>query len=471
MRLQTVHLRVNDHTTGQPTACRVRISDASGQEYAPFGQPLEFSTHRGEHVGGHLRLPSGRWYSIPGQCEIALPAGQLRAQIRKGLDYPPVDERIELLAGKKALRFTIRRENVTLKPQAMSIDTRCHFLSPHDAALDAAAEDMDVVNVLAQPLEVLGHNGEAYTSVPNLNAFSGQTPSLTQHDAQVFVNTHNRHCVFGSLGLLNSHRPVFPLTFGSPDDTDDWSLRDWAGQCHRKGGLVVWTEPFAPNKPHAGEALALAVLGEIDAYELTPDHLPAALRGWYNLLNAGVRLPIVGGSGRVNNTRPLGAMQTIDFVPEINWVDSIKLGYTKVSNGLHPNMSVVEHTAYGSALAVTSFGRLELIVNGEKAAESECKDVGRQWVANIEHKISTEGWVAVRVLDTRKSFLDEKTPTFGHTSAQWIGDPKPSPEARAFLRDQLSKARDWVETHGRFDLPKSKTRLLATFDEAMAKLS
>ena len=61
---------------------------------------------------------------------------------------------------------------------------------------------------------------------------------------------------------------------------------------------------------------------------------------------------------------------------------------------------------------------------------------------------------------------------FAHTSAHWIGEPDGSLRAKpqAALKEHLRKARDWVDTEGRFDDPKSKVKLLDTFDEAMAKL-
>ena len=470
-KLQTVHLRVNDATTSKPTPCRIRISDADGNEYAPFGETVNFSTNRGESVGGRVRIGRGRWFSIPGACEIALPPGELRVQICKGISYPPFDETVTLPAGKMALRFALERHIVCgLKKSLKLIDMRCHFLSPHDAALDSAAEDLDIVNLLAEPTTGLGLDGNSYLSVPNLNAFSGQTPALVQHDAQAIVNTHNRHPVLGSLGLLHCHRPVFPLSFGSPDASDDWSLRAWSEQCHRKCGVVIWTEPFAANKPHAGEVLALAILGLIDAYEFTPDNLPHALRGWYQLLNAGIDLPIVGASARIANDRPLGAMQTAIYdVDDGGWQKSLDFS-SRVTNGPGPNLVIDGTTVSASAISNSPFGRVELISNGEKIAEAECKATGTEYVAILDCPAPSEGWVAARILDTRKSFLDETTPLFAHTSAQWIGEPKRDPKAVAFLMGHLDKAREWVETQGRFDEPKFRTQLLATFDEAKAKL-
>src|SRR5439155_20878290 len=51
MSLQTVHLRINDAATGQPTPVRLRVTDLGGTYYAPFGHSAEFPHGRGEAVG------------------------------------------------------------------------------------------------------------------------------------------------------------------------------------------------------------------------------------------------------------------------------------------------------------------------------------------------------------------------------------------------------------------------------------
>ena len=43
--LQTVHVRVNDAGTGQPTPCRVRFTGPDGTYYAPFGRLTEFAAN------------------------------------------------------------------------------------------------------------------------------------------------------------------------------------------------------------------------------------------------------------------------------------------------------------------------------------------------------------------------------------------------------------------------------------------
>src|SRR5436305_394327 len=76
---------------------------------------------------------------------------------------------------------------------------------------------------------------------PGLLAFSGTRAALEAPGCAVAVNTLNAHPTLGTVGLLNSHRPVYPLRFGAPG-ADDWSVADWCDQCHRKAGLVTWPD-------------------------------------------------------------------------------------------------------------------------------------------------------------------------------------------------------------------------------------
>src|SRR5262249_39009768 len=161
-----------------------------------------------------------------------------------------------------------------------------------------------VVNLLATECQVPGSYQRPYPAIPNILAFSGQTPLLEQPGCLVAVNTLNTHPVLGSLGLLNCHRLVFPLSFGGPHGREDWGLADWCDQCHRKAGLVVWTRPASANPDFPlGEPLADLILGKVDAFELdffenSPfDSLP----DWYTLLNAGLRVPLAGASGKDSN--------------------------------------------------------------------------------------------------------------------------------------------------------------------------
>src|SRR5207302_6145473 len=115
---------------------------------------------------------------IDGTCEMAVPPGELTVEVRKGPEFPPLREAVHLPAGKLALRFAVRRWTDLRGVGWYSGDTRAHFLSPHSALLEAAAEDLAVVNLLASETRVASRDGHTYTTFPSLTAFSGQQSCL-----------------------------------------------------------------------------------------------------------------------------------------------------------------------------------------------------------------------------------------------------------------------------------------------------
>jgi hypothetical protein len=311
MALHTVHVRVNDAATGQPTPVRIRFASPKGEYFAPLGRLAEFATGPNQDVGGNLRLSVKSFAYIDGSCEVLLPAGPIQVEIDKGPEYRPLHSEFTLNPGKLALRFTVQRWTDQRAERWYSADTRAHCLTPHAALLEGMAEDLAVVNVLAAEVQLPGPDN--IRAIPNILAFSGQQPALARPECLVVVNTHNVHPVLGSLGLLNCHRIVYPLRFGDPGEWDDWSLADWCDQCHRKGGLVIAT-PAPQRNPDCplGESLADLVLGKIDAVEITgnADWQAELLPKWYALLSTGHPVPIVGGTGKDSNRVPLGSMRT-----------------------------------------------------------------------------------------------------------------------------------------------------------------
>ncbi len=475
---QQIHLRVNDAATGRPTPVRLRVTDAAGTYYAPYGRPAEFAVGIGEDVGGNVMIGRDRWTYIDGSCEIAVPPGELIVEATKGPEYRPLRETVHLPAGKLALRFAIERWTDQLADGWYSGDTRAHFLSPHAALLEAQAEDLAVGNLLAGATVVASMDGQTYTAYPNLVAFSGQQPCLERDGHLVAVNTYNTHPVLGRLGVLHCHRVVYPLTFGGPDRTDDWSLDDWCGQCHRKRGLVVWTNAFDPKLGHGGEALADLILGHVDALEMDPAS-PYRWRAWYQLLNAGLRVPIVGASAKDSNRTPLGAYRTYarcaDGEPFTYsaWIDAVRAGRTFATAGPILDVQIdgadlgtevrqasdTLHARFGCR-GIEPFERVELVVNGSVAASGD----GATAVSEVH--LPAGGWVAARCWGRGR--------ILAHTSPVYIraADARPpvDPVAVAALDRHLVRAREWVETEGRFANPKSRDRLLAVFDAARQAL-
>jgi len=484
-----VHLRINDADTRKPTPVRIRVTDAEGTHFASLGRSTEFPVGRNEAVGAGLNLARELWFTIDGACEIPLPAGvPLRVQATKGPAYHPIDETVTLGAGQIALRFPIQRWISAAGDAWQSVDTRCHFLTPHDALLEAAAEGIEVVNLLATVQRFPALNGTAYLTVPNLTAFSGQVPALERDGTAVVVNTFNVHPVLGSVGLLNSHRPVFPLTFGG-DEPDDWGICDWCDQCHRKGGLRVWVDAFEPTGGLVGgEALVAAILGKIDAIEVNPGPRKVPLLPWvYRLWDAGVLVPLVGGSGKDSNKTPLGAMRTCARVAASkqdtgfisveglsthgdeprgsqSWIESVRTGRVIATNGPLLDITFPDASIHATARSLIPFDDLSIIANGQvvQTVKAQHNPDTKSYHAELTESLPTAGWVAVRCHSAMGAFA--------HTSPVAVGAPVRDPSAAAALVKLIEQTREWAEQHGRYVNPKRRDQLLTRCNEAIDKL-
>jgi hypothetical protein len=481
--LHTVHIRVNDAGTGKPTPVRIRCTGPDGTYYAPFGRLPRFSTLPGRDVGGNVLIDSKAYAYIDGSCEIRLPGGQVFIEVHKGPEFKSLKKEISLGVGQMAVRLDLERACHLRDKGWYSGDTRCQFLAPQSALLEGAAEDLAVVNLLAF-YQIAGSTH----AIPNILSFSGQKPALEMPDHMVVVNTLNQHPVLGSLALLNCHRMVYPLRFGGEMGFDDWTLADWADQCHRKAGLAVWAEVPPSDTLLSGEAAADAILGKLDALEvareLTPD--------WYTLLDAGLRLPLVGASGKASNAELLGSwrtyarLQTNEPFSYKAWIEALRAGRTFISRsgGDNPPLlqftlneqdagAVVELPTAGQTVRVgveaintLSGDRIEIVHNGKVVADHA---VGAEDPASLTKEVTAEpGWIAARYLSQHGlRLLAHSSPVYVAVHGQ---PPRRDPAAVASLQKYLDMMLDWVRDQGRFETAKQREDLAGVFRAAQEKL-
>ncbi len=489
----TVHVRVNDAATNKPTPLRLRFLDERGNEYIPFGRLARFAEQPGVDVGGSVRLGTERFVYIDGACEIRLPAGLILVEGAKGPEYTPLRRQVTLGPGQISLRLGVERW-IDLRAEGWySGDTRAHALTPHAALLEGAAEDLAVVNLLAEEMSVVG---DKPVSLPNLLAFSGTVPALASPGHLVVVNTLNSHPSLGTVSLLNSHRAVYPLRFGAPGP-DDWSVADWCDQCHRKRGLVVWPDlpRLRPETPQ-GEALAALILGKIDAFEISrfADVESGTLADWYRLLNCGFRLPLAGGSGKNSNTIALGSVRTYarleagsDF-SYAAWIEALRVGRTFVTNG--PLLTLtVEQRDPGAVIAIPAAGQtvrvrvevrsstrieqLEILFNGHPIAAKSVSSDQQAAVLEMETTVSESGWLAARCW-SRARLSDEQF-VFAHTSpVYFLVDGRalrPTLESARPLFAVLEQTRDWIGRDARCPTEQQREHLLGVVEEARQELT
>jgi len=367
-----------------------------------------------------------------------------------------------------SLRFELQRV-IAKAADEFDVDTRAHLLSPQSAALEAAAEGLDHVELLASVQPMLANDGNTYPAMPNIENFSGQLPATTRSGATVHVNTCNTHPVLGALALLNSHRAIYPLAFGGADGPDDWSLCDWADQCHRKRGVVVWCKPWEDVLHSGGEALLAAILGKVDAVELSSQlRKTQFLPQLYNLWNAGVLLPLVGCSGKRSNATALGAMRTITRGSTV--MDAIRIGATSVTNGPIIELTRTSGLASASVRSVVPFERLELIADGVVVGVAEPLEPAPVWGATLNYEVPINtGWIAARCLGTASSALYPDARVFAHTSAAKSND-RSDATCVGVLRHHIQRTREWLTLEAQFEQPRRKEQHLARCDAALSAL-
>lgn len=477
----TVHVRVSDAATSQPTPARLRLIDAAGVCRMPFGRLTEFATEAGADVGGQVRLGDAAFAYIDGICEVHLPPGPVRVQVSKGPEYLPIDREVVLGPGKIAIRLTLDRALDWHSRGWYSGDGRVQHLSPHAARLEGGAEGLDVVNLLAHERPPHGNHPAAFV---NLLAFSGTLPALPGPPA-VAVNTLNTHPILGTVALLNCHRVVYPLRFGAPDGLDDWSVSDWCDQCHRKKGLVVWPDlPRLTAEHPQGEALAALLLGKIDAFEICR---PNSFADWYRLLASGQRLPLIGASGKDSNSIALGAVRTyarLEPNQEFSygaWIEAVRRGRTFVTDG--PLLSLMASFGAGSvseggtlsyasgsertavriqaeAQSVTPFARLECVYNGAVVAIGE-----RQIDTDVP--ITSSGWLAARCIGEDNTIRAHTSPVY----VQMEGKPiRPDADTMAPLLAVLDGTLAWVQHEARCSKEQHRQQLMQTLQAALRRM-
>jgi hypothetical protein len=490
----TVHVRINDSVTGQPTPVRLRLTGAEGEYFAPHGRLCEFATDPGQDVGGNVLLDHKSWCYVDGTCEVELPPGPLVVEAVKGFEFVPLRQEIDLKPGQLSLRVTLDRWIDLRRDHWYTGDTRVFFLPPHAALLEGAAEDLAVVNLLAAEWPSAGGHGKQQVAIPNLLAFSGQRPALELPGHLVVVNTHNSHPVLGSLGLLNCHRIVYPLSFGGPNALDNWALADWCDQCHRKGGLAVWSRCGHESSDTHGEPLADLLLGKVDALEIDSfeESRLDVLSDWYGLLGCGLRVPLVGASGKDSNAIAIGCMRTYarlqpdEDLTYKGWIEAVRSGRTFVSNGPLLSFSVndqgpgavIELPApavriRAEARSVVPFDTLEIIGNGAVLASASASGSPSSAVIETELEVSTGGWLAARCRGQQQvDHLNQRV--FAHTSPLFVrisGRPQPiDAEHCRRLASHLDRMMAWTQTKARCENELQRAHLMEIFQNARAAL-
>lgn len=466
---------------GESTAARVRFVAADGRYLPPLGHREEINPGLFEDTGAGLVLGGDTYAYVPGAFQIDLPIGAVDVEVVKGFDHRPARRRLVVEPGTRDLAIALDRPIDLRAAGWRQADSHVHFLAPSTALLQAAAEDVTFVHVLATQL------GDEFTNVPDL-AWGSQADPDGRH--LVMVGTENRQNVLGHLGLLGARHPVVPFTSGGgPEGRIGGAiaelLADWADRCHAEGGLVVAAHFPLP----LAEVAADIVAGLIDAVEMqtfAPGLDNPSILEWYRFLNCGYRVPVLGGTDKMSAEMPLGAIRTYarldpDAAPTFAaWAAAVRSGRTFATSGPAIELSVDGHEpgdvlslpASGGRLeahvraraAQPIIGTVELVVNGRVVAREDAAQSTDDLSLTAVVDVTAGAWIAARSRSEHEIKSAYLTSMASHTSPVYVEVvDRPlfaAEDARAILAVIDGTVR-WLETMAAMADPAARARMAA----------
>ncbi len=406
-----VHTRVLDAATGRPVPCRVHFRSPEGVPYQPHGHHAHLNAeHDTWHVdvGGDLRLDQATYAYIDGRCQGWLPTGRVLVDVARGFEYEPLRGEIEIKPGQRELELRLDRWTDMNAQGWYSGDTHVHFLSGDGANIEAAGEDLNVVNVLQSQWGSLFTNTEDFIGRPRVSD-DGRTI--------VYVSQENRQHFLGHLTLLGLTDPVMPWCSDGPTEAEpggsmETTLSYWADACHAQGGTVVIPHLPFPN----GEPATLVATGRADAVEMLTQG-PFAHTEYYRYLNGGYRLPLVGGTDKMSSEVPVGLYRTYVRLPSDepfsyeSWCAGMAAGRTFLSGGpliklrvdghepgdtLHLNGNGGSVTVEASVESILPVHSLQIVQEGRVVAEAQDTAGARRLRLTETVQASAPTWLAAR---------------------------------------------------------------------------
>lgn len=408
-RRQWMRLRIIDGSTGQPTPARVHMCGSAGEYIAPYGHHDQVNTNWFEDYGADV-LVAGRAYAyVPGEFPTDMPVGDVYVELNKGFEYEPIRRKVTVRPGQEVLELEINRWKDLRSEGWVTADTHVHFISPHTAWLEAQAEGVNVVNLLASQW------GRLFT---NVGDFIGRV-GINEDDTIVYVGTENRNHMLGHISMLGTRGlPVYPMCSGGPfeswvGDPDFIMLAEWALENRRKGGISI-----RPHFPYCGftEDPVPILKGLVDALEIRPDR-DFAIQEWYRYLNCGYRVAVVAGTDKMSASQALGWRRTYAKIATDepftydNWANAVRAGRTISTNGPLVDLKV-EGSHIGDSIQLPERGgtlevhataecfrplsRLEVVCNGKVVASEEAEAGRRALQVKEKIRVTGSGWIAAR---------------------------------------------------------------------------
>lgn len=441
-----LRIRIVDAASGQPASATVCVNDGAQE---PDEDPLrEFSLRQSANRHkGPIRLRRIPYYFYAdGQCEVRVPPGPASIEVRKGYEYRPVE--VTLNAEPRGTVDVEVRLERSIDMAALgwySGDTHVHMerTGANDAQLLAvtSAKDVRYSYLLSMNTGGYDHGGPKYESVRQHVGVGDKTVARRG----VYHISSGQEYRAGRLGHVTLALPdrYVPAQGETANVNAGPALAVIADQTHALNGFIGLAHGGYFNQ----EADALILDQKLDYLELLQfgEYRSLGLPGWYDFLNIGYRLPMVGASD-FPPTRELSSELTYvwsDTVPTPrSFAEGLRAGRSFGTSGPLLFLTVAGEKPgallqYEPGAAVTlpvqirvhsaqyPVRYLDLIVNGEVVERRFAPEGRTEWT--LTHLLPLRGscWIAAR------TYADAGTDA--HTNPVYVyrGDALPFDAASA----------------------------------------
>ena len=410
---------------GRSVPARVTVLTSDGRAAAPASAWM----HADDGFDRALQPSETRYFHCPSRCTLEAPAGDTWIWVQHGFRHLPWRQKVKLAPGNERL------VQVRLEPNDLpasfgkwrSADLHVHMNyggtyrnRPHNLALQARAEDLDVVyNLIVNKEE----------RVPDIGYFLGRPDPASGKDVLIMHSQEYHTSYWGHLGLLSLSDHVLTPDFSAYQHTALASPYPHNGVvadlAHEQGGLVGYVHPFdwiidpAKEKALTNELPADVANGKVDYIEIVgfSDHKSTASI-WYRLLNLGFRLPAGAGTDAMANYASLRGPVGMNRVFLDTGGDTspaaikaaLKAGRSFASNG--PLLGLeVDGRQPGGTISRSGAGKvryrvalrspvaidhLELVLNGRVVKSFDLRRDRQRLDLEGDLAIDTGGWLLLR---------------------------------------------------------------------------
>lgn len=442
----TLRIRIIDAVTRQPVSATVSVN---GGDQEPDEDPLRlFSLRRSanRHKGAIRLRKIPYYFYADGGCVVRVPPGPARIEIRKGYEFRPAEVTLNAPA-RQSIEVEVALER-SIDMAALgwySGDTHIHMerTGRSDDALLAVTSAKDIRYAYLLSMNTRGYDsgGTLYESYRQHMGLGGDTVARRGP----YHITSGQEYRTAPLGHVTIALPDgYVAAGGVTDDVNRGpSLAVIADQTHALRGFIGLAHGGYFNQ----EADRLLLDGKMDFLELLQfgEYRSLGLEGWYDFLNIGYRLPIVGASD-FPPTRELSSEMTYAWSETVptprSYAEALAAGRSFATSGPMLLLTVsggkpgsIFHHAEGENPVLPVEIRvhspqhpvryLELIVNGQVIERMFAPEGRAEWALVHHLPVRTSCWIAAR------TYADAGTDAHTNPIYAYVGDRLPFDPASA----------------------------------------